>query len=67
MPLPGRWRSERAIEMEKANMTYQELEQRLIENRRILIYCANIESRRRIIRENHELMTEMDRRWNAAR
>lgn len=47
-------------------MTYQELEQKVIKNRLILRRCADSEARRRIIRENHELMTEMDRRWTAA-
>ncbi|MCI8525606.1 MAG: hypothetical protein HFF17_06715 [Oscillospiraceae bacterium] len=47
-------------------MTYQELEQKVIKNRLILRHCTDRETRRRIIRENHELMTEMDRRWIAA-
>ncbi len=47
-------------------MTYQELEQKVIKNRLILRHCADSETRRRIIQENHELMTEMDRRWTAA-
>jgi|GluameStandDraft_1065615.scaffolds.fasta_scaffold337738_1 hypothetical protein len=47
-------------------MTYQELEQKVIKNRLILRRCTDSKARRRIIRENHELMTEMDRRWTAA-
>lgn len=46
-------------------MSCQELEQKLIKNRLILRHCADSETRRRIIRENHKLMTEMDCRWTA--
>ncbi len=45
-------------------MSYRELEQKVIENRRILRTTTDQELKRRLIRENHELMTEMDSRWN---
>lgn len=48
-------------------MTYKQLEQKVIENRRILVATNDLNLKRRLIRENHEMMTEMDRRWNAAR
>ena len=46
------------------NMTYRELEQKVIENRRILRTTTAPELKRRLIAENHKLMTEMDSRWN---
>ena len=46
------------------NLTYRELEQKVIENRRILRTTTDLELKRRLIAENHELMTEMDNRWN---
>ena len=46
------------------NMSYKELEQKVIENRKILRTTTDLELKRRLIAENHELMTEMDRRWN---
>lgn len=46
------------------NMTYRELEQKVIENRRILRTTTDLELKRRLIAENHKLMTEMDSRWN---
>ena len=45
------------------NMTYRELEQKVIENRRILRTTTDPELKRRLIAENHKLMTEMDSRW----
>ena len=48
-------------------MTYSQLEQRVIANRRILRTTNDLDLKRRIIRENHEMMVEMDRRWNAAK
>ena len=46
------------------NLTYRELVQKVIENRRILRTTTDLELKRRLIAENHELMTEMDSRWN---
>ena len=45
-------------------MTYKELENEVIENRREL-RTATLERKRELINRNHDLMTEMDRRWNA--
>ena len=46
------------------NMTYRELEQKVTENRKILRTTNDLELKRRLIIENNNLMTEMDRRWN---
>ena len=46
------------------NMTYRELEQKVAENRKILRTTNDLELKRRLIIENHNLMTEMDSRWN---
>ena len=46
------------------NMTYRELEQKVVENRRILRTMTDPELKRWLIAENHRLMTEMDSRWN---
>ncbi|MCM1232234.1 MAG: hypothetical protein NC489_19090 [Ruminococcus flavefaciens] len=48
-------------------MTYRQLEQKVIDNRRILRTTNDLGLKRRLIRENHEMMVEMDRRWNAAK
>lgn len=45
-------------------MKYRELEEKLIANRVILRKTKDLEEKRRIIKEDHELMQEMDRRWN---
>ena len=50
----------------KMNMAYRQLEQKVFENRRLLLGTKDPSLKRRLIRENHEMMTEMDRRWNAA-
>lgn len=47
-------------------MTYKELENRVIANRKVLRTTKSLEEKRRLIAENHDLMTEMDRRWNEA-
>ena len=46
------------------NMTYRELEQKVIENRAILRNTSDPELKRRLIAENHKLMSELDIRWN---
>ncbi len=44
--------------------TYRELEQKVIENRKILRTTTNPELKLKLIAENYKLMTEMDSRWN---
>lgn len=44
-------------------MTYKELETEVIENR-CELRTASLERKRILINRNHDLMTEMDRRWN---
>lgn len=46
-------------------MTYRELEQEVIANR-CEMTTATLERKRELIRRSHELMMEMDTRWNAA-
>ena len=46
------------------NMTYRELEQKLMENRKVLRMTKDKDEKRRLIAENHSLMVEMDSRWN---
>ena len=53
-------------DMNCKKMTYKQLEQKVAENRRILRTTKDLSLKRRIILEDHELMTEMDRRWNMA-
>lgn len=50
--------------MNLKKMTYKELETKVVENRRILRAAKSLDEKRRLIAENHEMMTEMDRRWN---
>jgi hypothetical protein len=45
-------------------MTYKELENEVIKNRREL-RTATLERKRELIARSHDLMTEMDCRWNA--
>lgn len=52
------------MENEIKKMSYSELEQKVIENRKALRNTTNLELKRRLIIENHNLMTEMDSRWN---
>lgn len=37
---------------------------KVTENRRQLLATKDLEEKRRLIKENHEMMVEMDRRWN---
>ena len=46
-------------------MTYKELENELIANHREL-RTASLEQKRSLINRDHDLMTEMDRRWQNA-
>ena len=46
-------------------MTYKELERELSENRAKLP-TASLEAKRQLINRDHDLMTEMDRRWDVA-
>ncbi|MDD3401002.1 MAG: hypothetical protein PHT58_05175 [Eubacteriales bacterium] len=45
-------------------MTYKELENELIANHREL-RTASLEQKRSLINRDHDLMTEMDSRWNS--
>ena len=45
-------------------MTYKELEQELLRNRNAL-RSASLEQKRNLINRDHDLMTEMDSRWNS--
>ena len=47
-------------------MMYGELEAKLLENRRALRAAKDLEEKRRLAKEDHDLMLEMDRRWNEA-
>lgn len=47
-------------------MTYKEMELEVIKNR-CELRTASLERKRELINRNHELMTEMDRRWNSAK
>ncbi len=51
-------------EYKMKNMSYRELEQKVIENRKILRTTTDLELKRKLIAENHKLMSEMDSRWN---
>lgn len=46
-------------------MTYKEMEQGIIVNR-CEMQKAALTRKRELIRRNHELMVEMDHRWNVA-
>ena len=46
------------------SMTYKELENEVVKNRREL-RTATLERKRELISRDHELMTEMDSRWNS--
>ncbi len=50
--------------MKPNTMTYKQLEQKVIANRAILRTTKDLDLKRRLIAENHSLMTEMDSRWN---
>lgn len=45
-------------------MTYRELEKEVIENRKVLVKTTDLNLKRNIIARDHDLMQEMDRRWN---
>ena len=47
-------------------MTYKELETEVIKNR-CELRAAAPERKRELINRNHDLMVEMDRRWNSAK
>ena len=47
-------------------MTYKELETKLTENRRALYETKDSETQQRLVKQNRDLMLEMDRRWNEA-
>ena len=51
-------------EYKMKNMSYRELEQKVIENRKILRTTTDLELKRKLIAENHKLISEMDSRWN---
>lgn len=42
-------------------MTYSELAKKVIENRVVIRATKDLELKRKLISENHELMTRMDR------
>ena len=50
---------------EEKDMTYKAMADKVIENRKKLLTTRDTEEKRRLIIESHELMTEMDRRWQA--
>lgn len=47
-------------------MTYKELEAELLKNR-CELRTASLERKRELINRNHELMVEMDSRWNGTK
>ena len=47
-------------------MTYRQLEEKLNANRAKLSKTTSLTEKRALILEDHLLMVEMDRRWNAA-
>jgi len=47
-------------------MTYKELETEVIKNR-CELRAAALKRKRELINRNHDLMVEMDRRWNSAK
>jgi hypothetical protein len=47
-------------------MTYKELENELRKNR-LELRTANLDRKRELINRDHDLMTEMDRRWEATK
>lgn len=46
-------------------MTYKELTNKVIENNTIIRSTKDLDLKRKLIVENHEMKTEMDRRWNS--
>lgn len=49
------------------NLTYKQLEKRVIDNRVLLRATKDLALKRRLINENHLMMTEMDRRLAEAK
>lgn len=47
-------------------MTYKELEAELLKNRSEL-RTANLERKRTLINRDHDIMVEMDSRWNGSK
>ena len=46
-------------------MTYQQMATKVIKNREKLLKTSNLDEKRRLIRENHELMKKMDSCWTS--
>lgn len=51
------------IRPEIKKMSYKALETKLISNR-VKYKTADLQTKRELIKEDHEIMVEMDRRWN---
>lgn len=51
------------IRPEIKKMSYKALETKLISNR-VKYQTADLQTKRELIKEDHEIMVEMDRRWN---
>lgn len=47
-------------------MSYKKLEKKLADNRVLLDRTKDLKEKRRLILEDHEIMKEMDRRWQIA-
>lgn len=45
--------------------TYYNIEQRIIKNRITIRATKDAEEKRRLIEENHQLMTKLDNNWNS--
>lgn len=45
-------------------MTYRELEKEVIESTKELVKTTDLKQKRVLIARGHDLMQEMDRRWN---
>ena len=52
--------------MNLKEMTYEELEAKLLENRCALRATKDLEEKRRLVSKDHDLMLEMDRRQDEA-
>lgn len=46
-------------------MSYNELSNKIISNRAKISSTKSLEEKRQLINENHDMMTEIDRRWNS--
>lgn len=49
------------------NLTYKQLEKKVLDNRNIIRTTKDLSLKRRLINENHLMMTEMDRRLAASK